>query len=263
MASLFMGTSGFAYPSWKPDFYLPKVPQKDFLKYYATRLNAVEINYTFRRLPSASTLENWVSATPDGFVFALKAPRAATHRRVLAEAGESIERFLASGVLELRHKLGPILWQLHPARKFDADDMAAFLALLPHRVEGNSIQNVVEVRHASFRDGAFIEMARRHSVAIALVDSDKHALIGDVTGDVVYMRLQKTSEESETGYTEPVLDIWAKRARAFAQGGVADDLPAVIGKAPAKTKRDVFIYMIAGAKERAPAAAVALIERLK
>jgi uncharacterized protein YecE (DUF72 family) len=141
--------------------------------------------------------------------------------------------------------------------------MAAFLALLPHRVEGSSIQNVVEVRHASFRDGAFIEMARRHSVAIALVDSDKHTLIADVTGAVVYMRLQKTSEEAETGYTGRMLDVWAKRASAFAQGGVADDLPAVIGKAPAKTKRDVFIYMIAGAKVRAPAAAMALIERLK
>ena len=258
-----VGIGGWVFKPWRGAFYPSDLPAARELEYASRKLTTIEINGTFYRTQTPASFRKWAAETPDDFVFSLKAPRAATHRRVLAEAGESIERFLASGVLELRHKLGPILWQLHPARKFDADDMAAFLALLPHRVEGNSIQNVVEVRHASFRDGAFIEMARRHSVAIALVDSDKHALIGDVTGDVVYMRLQKTSEEAETGYTGRMLDVWAKRARAFAQGGVADDLPAVIGKAPAKTKRDVFIYMIAGAKERAPAAAMALIERLK
>src|SRR6516164_7193501 len=258
-----VGIGGWVFKPWRGEFYPPDLPQARELEYASRKLTTIEINGTFYRTQAPASFRKWAAETPDDFVFSLKAPRAATHRRVLAEAGESIERFFASGVLALGRKLGLILWQLHPAKKFAADDVAAFLALLPRRVEGTAIANVVEVRHASFRDAAFIDMARKHSVAIALVDSDKHALIGDVTGDVVYMRLQKTSEESETGYTEPVLDIWANRARAFAQGGVADDLPAVIGKAPAKTKRDVFIYMIAGAKERAPAAALALIERLK
>jgi uncharacterized protein YecE (DUF72 family) len=258
-----VGIGGWVFKPWRGAFYPPDLPAARELEFASRKLTTIEINGTFYRTQTPTSFRKWAAETPDDFVFSLKAPRAATHRRLLAEAGESIERFLASGVLELRHKLGPILWQLHPAKRFDADDMAAFLALLPHRVEGCSIQNVVEVRHASFRDGAFIEMARRHSVAIALVDSDKHTLIADVTGDVVYMRLQKTSEEAETGYTGRMLDIWAKRTLAFAQGGVADDLPAVAGKAPAKRKRDVFIYMIAGAKVRAPAAAMALLERLK
>ena len=258
-----VGIGGWVFKPWRGAFYPPDLPAARELEYASRKLTTIEINGTFYRTQTPASFRKWAGETPDDFVFALKAPRAATHRRVLAEAGESIERFLASGVLELRHKLGPILWQLHPARKFDADDMAAFLALLPHRVEGSPIHNVIEVRHASFRDAAFIEMARRQSVAIALVDSDKHALIADVTGDVVYMRLQKTSEEAETGYSPAMLDTWAKRARALADGGAADDLPALAGNVPAKRKRDVFIYMIAGAKARAPAAAMALIKRLK
>ncbi len=258
-----VGIGGWVFKPWRGTFYPPDLAQARELEYASRKLTTIEINGTFYRTQTPASFRKWADETPDDFVFSLKAPRAATHRRVLAEAGELIERFFRSGVLELGRKLGPILWQLHPAKKFDADDMAGFLALLPHRVAGSAIANVIEVRHASFQDAAFIELARKHAVAIALVELDKHALIADVTGEVVYMRLQRTSDEVETGYSRQMLDIWARRARAFAEGGAADDVPAVAGKASAKRKRDVFIYMISGAKVRAPAAAMALIERLK
>jgi uncharacterized protein YecE (DUF72 family) len=195
-------------------------------------------------------------------VFSLKAPRYATHRTVLAEAGPSIERFLASGIFELGPKLGPILWQFHPAKKFVADDFAAFLDLLPEHCDGGSLRHVLEVRHESFLDPAFIELARKHGVAIALVDSEKHSPIADVTADFVYARLQRTSPEVKTGYRRPMLDSWAKRARRWAEGASPDDLATVSDKPALRKQRDVFIYMIAGAKERAPAAAMALLELL-
>jgi uncharacterized protein YecE (DUF72 family) len=182
---------------------------------------------------------------------------------VLAEAGESIERFFASGVSELKGKLGPILWQFHPGKKFEPDDFAAFLALLPERLKGRSIRHVVEVRHESFLVPSFIDLLRTFSAAVSLVESDKHPLICDVTSDFVYARLQRTSEENKVGYPLPALDTWAKRAQAWADGGPPDDLRTIAPSSPAGTKRDVFIYMIAGAKVRAPAAALALIERLK
>jgi uncharacterized protein YecE (DUF72 family) len=258
-----VGIGGWVFKPWRGEFYPPGLPHARELEYASRRLTTIEINGTFYRTQSRESFRKWASETPDDFVFSLKAPRSATHRRVLAEAGGSIERFFASGVLELGRKLGPILWQFHPGKKFEADDVAAFLELLPRRGEGNAVRHVIEVRHASFLDVAFIDLARKYSVALALLDSDKHAPIADVTGEFVYARLQQTSDKVKTGYRRPMLDIWAKRAQAWADGGVPDDLPAIAGNAPVKMKRDVFIYMIAGAKTRAPAAAMALIEQLK
>ena len=196
-------------------------------------------------------------------MFSLKGPRYATHRRVLAEAGPSIERFFASGVLGLKSKLGPILWQLPPTKAFDPGDFAAFLVLLPKQLDGRAILHAVEVRHDSFLNAAFVALLRAHSVAAVLVDSGKHPLIADITADFVYARLQRTSEAAPTGYTPAALRTWADRARTWAEGRTADDLATIAGPAPEANARDVFIYMIAGAKVRAPAAAVALIERLK
>jgi uncharacterized protein YecE (DUF72 family) len=217
---------------------------------------------TFYRTQKPESFRKWADETPDDFVFALKGPQFATNRRVLAEAGSSIERFFASGVLELKSKLGPILWQMAPTKKFDPEDFSGFLALLPPKLDGKAIRHVVEVRHESFLVPAFIDLLRKFSVAVVLVESGKHPLIADVTSDFVYARLQGTSDKEKTGYPAKALDLWAKRARTWADGGAPDDLATVGGKAPAKAKRDVFIYMISGAKVRAPAAAMALIERL-
>ena len=177
-------------------------------------------------------------------------------------AWKELQRFFASGVLELKSKLGPVLWQMAPTKKFDPDDFAAFLALLPQQLDGKAIRHAVEVRHASFLVPGFIELLGKFSVAVVLVDSEKHPLIADVTSDFVYARLQRTSEKVQTGYTPAVLDTWAKRAQAWAAGGASADLATIAGKSPAKKQRDVFVYMISGAKVRAPAAAMALIERV-
>ncbi|MEA2903442.1 MAG: hypothetical protein QOI12_829 [Alphaproteobacteria bacterium] len=258
-----VGIGGWVFKPWRGVFYPDGLPQARELDHASRQLTTIEINGTFYRTQKPDSFRKWAGETPDDFVFALKGPQFATNRRVLAEAGPSIERFFASGVLELKSKLGPVLWQMAPTKRFDPEDFAAFLALLPQRLDGKSIRHVVEVRHESFVTPAFIELLRRFSVAVVLVESDKHPPIADVTGDFVYARLQKTSETVKTGYRPAALEAWAKRAQVWAGGGAPDDLPTVAKPVPAKAPRDVFIYMIAGAKVRAPAAAMALLERLK
>ncbi|MFI4971233.1 MAG: DUF72 domain-containing protein [Hyphomicrobiales bacterium] len=218
---------------------------------------------TFYGAQKPESFRRWAAETPDDFVFSLKGPRFTTHRGVLAEAGPSIERFFASGVLELKAKLGPVLWQLPPTKAFEPEDFAAFLALLPQGLDGRPIRHAVEVRHRSFCVGEFVALMRKLSVAIALIDSDTHPLIADVTGDFLYLRLQRTSDEIATGYPAADLKTWAKRARAFADGGAPSDLSTLAPASGSKAKRDVFVYMISGAKVRAPAAAQALLAQLK
>jgi uncharacterized protein YecE (DUF72 family) len=258
-----VGIGGWVFAPWRGEFYPKGLPQARELEHASRQLTTIEINGTFYRTQTPASFRKWGAETPDDFVFSLKGPQFTTNRRVLAEAGESIERFFASGVLELKSKLGPILWQMAPTKKFDPEDFEAFLALLPQSLDGRPIRHVVEVRHESFLVPAFIDLLRKFSVAVVVVESDKHPLIADVTSDFVYARLQRTSEAVKTGYPPKALDTWTARAKIWAGGGVPEDLATISGKAPAKTKRDVFIYMISGAKVRAPAAAMALIERLK
>ncbi len=258
-----VGIGGWVYEPWRGTFYPKGLQQSRELAHASQKLTSIEINGTFYGTQRPASFQRWAAETPDDFVFSLKGPRYATHRRVLAEAGSSIERFFASGVLELKHKLGPVLWQLPPTKAFNADDFAAFLALLPAKLDGRAIRHAVEVRHASFVTPDFIALLRRHSVAPVLVDSEKHPLIADVTSDFVYARLQRTSERLKTGYAPAALDAWAKRAKAWAKGGVPADLDTIADAPRQKGKCDVFLYMISGAKVRAPSAAMALIERLK
>jgi uncharacterized protein YecE (DUF72 family) len=258
-----VGIGGWVYKPWRGAFYPKDLPQSRELAHASRHLTSIEINGTFYGAQKPASFQRWAQETPDDFVFSLKGPRYATHRRVLAEAGSSIERFFATGVLELKSKLGPILWQFAPTKVFDANDFAAFLALLPPRLDGIALRHAVEVRHESFLKPAFVELLRKHAVAVATIESDKHPLIADITSDFVYARLQRTSDKVKTGYTPAALDTWAGRAKTWADGGVPKDLPAIADAPRSNGKRDVFIYMIAGAKERAPAAAMALIERVK
>jgi uncharacterized protein YecE (DUF72 family) len=258
-----VGIGGWVFEPWRGEFYPAGLPQARELEYASQKVTSIEINATFYRTQTRESFRKWASETADDFVFSVKAPRSATHRRILAEAGGSIERFFDSGIFELGHKLGPILWQLHPGKKFQQDDLAAFLELLPRRAERQTIRHVIEVRDATFLNPAFIGLARQHSVAIALVDSEKHPLIADVTAEFVYARLQRTSGNVKTGYRRLALGMWSRCAKVWAGGGAPDDLPRISAEPPAKMKRDVFIYIISGAKERAPAAAMALIEQLK
>ena len=259
--SIRVGIGGWVYEPWRGVFYPKGLRQAEELAYASRRVTSIEINGTFYGTQKPESFRRWADETPDDFIFSLKGPRYATHRRLLAEAGESVERFIASGVLELKSKLGPLVWQFAPTKKFDADDFAAFLALLPERLDGRSIRHAVEARHESFVSPAFVDLLRKHSVAPVLVDSEKHPMIADVTSDFVYLRLERSSETIETGYKPAELDRWGNRAKTWAEGGAPDDLPTIAPPMSGGRKRDVFVYMISGAKVRAPAAAMALIER--
>ena len=205
----------------------------------------------------------WHGETPDDFIFSVKGPRFATNRRVLAEAGESIERFFKSGVTELKAKLGPINWQFATTKRFDAEDFAAFLTLLPKSVDGLAIRHVVEVRHESFKHPEFVALAREHGVAVAMAGDAEYPQIADVTAPFVYARIMGTTETEAYGYSAAALDQWAARAKTWAAGGSPQDLETVApAPKPQGAGREVFLYVISGHKERNPAAAMALIERI-
>lgn len=240
-----IGIGGWTFEPWRGTFYPPGLPQARELEYAGQHLTAIEINGTFYRTQSAASFAKWRDAVPEGFVFAVKASRFCTNRKVLAEAGESIGKFVGQGLTELGGKLGPILWQLAATKKFEPDDMAAFLALLPAKEDGLDLRHALEARHESFDDPAFFDMARRHNVAVVFADSDKYPRFDEQTADFTYARLQNTREEIATGYTDAELDQWSKQVQDWAKG-----------------ERDVFAFFISGAKVRAPVAAQALIARL-
>jgi len=257
------GIGGWTFAPWRGVFYPKGTRQADELNYASRKLTAIEINGTYYSSQKPETFAKWAADTPDGFVFSLKASRFCTNRRVLADAGESIERFLTQGLSELGDRLGPILWQFMATKAFAREDFAAFLDLLPQSLDGRTLRHCVEVRHPSFQDGAFVDLAREHGVAICLADHDTFPMIADVTADFAYARLIKGADDIETCYPPAEIDAWAERFKAFARGEAPDDLPLI---APAAAKaplgRDVFAYFISSGKVRAPAGAMALIERL-
>jgi uncharacterized protein YecE (DUF72 family) len=258
---IFIGVGGWTYEPWRGDFYPDGLPQKRELEYMSRALTSIEINGTYYGSQKPESFIKWREETPDGFVFSLKGPRFATNRRVLAEAGESVERFLSSGVLELREKLGPINWQFMATKKFDAEDFAKFLTLLPKERDGRKIRHAVEVRHASFATPEFVALAREHGVAIIVAGDSEFPQIADVTADFVYARIMGTQEKPKTGYASKALDLWAERAQTWAAGEMPKDLEGVAPAAP-KVPRDVFFYVISGFKANNPRAADALIERV-
>ena len=260
-----VGIGGWTFAPWRGPFYPKGLPHSGELAYASRHVTAIEINGTFYRTQSPVSYARWAAETPDGFVFSLKGHRSVTNRKVLAEAGDSIGLFLNSGITELGDKLGPILWQLAPLKRFDAADIDAFLGLLPPEQAGRPLRHVLEVRHPSFLVPEFAEIARRRNVTVVYADSDDYASLADPSGEFVYARLQRSSAEHEAGYAEVDLDAWAERAKVWASGGVPDDLPR-IEAAPAKVEtgkpRDVYLFFISGEKVRNPAAAQALIARL-
>jgi uncharacterized protein YecE (DUF72 family) len=263
MAMTRVGVGGWVFAPWRGTFYPPGLPQSRELEYASRHLTAIEINGTFYGSQKPASFRRWHEETPEDFVFSLKGPRFATHRRELGEAGASIERFFTSGVLELGDKLGPVLWQFPAATRFDAERFAAFLALLPASIEGRKLRHVVEASHASFAAAAFIDLLRKHGVALALVDAADRPAVFDLTADFVYARLRRSTEEEPAGYPQSALKTWAKRFETWAAGGEPKDLPRIHAKpAPAAKVRDCFAYFIGGAKMRAPAAAQALLQNL-
>ena len=257
-----VGVGGWVYEPWRDNFYPAGLAHTRELEYLSRRVTAIEINATYYRTQTAASFAKWRDATPDDFVFAVKATRYATNRRVLGEAGESIERFVASGLAELGPKLGPIVWQFATTKQFDADDFAAFLRLLPARVGSTPLRHVMEVRHPSFKSADYVALARRHGVATVFADSDDYPSFADVTGDFVYARLMRCESACETGYPGETIAAWAERAQAWRAGREAAGLPRVEAAGAPAAARDVFLFFISGAKERAPAAAVATLAAL-
>ena len=240
-----IGIGGWSFPPWRDNFFPKGLAQAKELHFASRQLGAIEINGTFYSRQSRSTWEKWAAEVPDGFQFALKASRYCVTRPRLADAGEGIGNFLVQGLSALGNKLGPILWMLAARRKFDRDDIAAFLELLPETYDGLRMRHVIEPRHESFRDEAFFDLCRARNVAVVFGDDDEFPCIEADTADFAYARLQRMRSEVATGYDAAALDSFAKRAKAWRKAG-----------------RDSYIFMINGAKERAPAAALALQERL-
>jgi len=258
-----VGIGGWTYEPWRGTFYPDGLPQKRELEYASRRLTSIEINGTFYGAQKPATFAKWREETPDGFVFSLKAPRFATNRNVLADAGPTIARFLAGGVTELKDKLGPINWQLAPAKKFETADFEAFLRLLPKEAGGRPLRHVVEVRHGSFRSPDFIALLREHDVAVAIAGDSDYPQIADATAPFVYARIMGTQQSEASGYSDGALDLWAARAQAWSRGAAAPGLDHVGPPSADGKPRDVYIYVISGHKVRNPAAAMALQRRCR
>jgi uncharacterized protein YecE (DUF72 family) len=259
-----VGIGGWNYEPWRETFYPPGTPQSRELEYASRQVTAIEINGTFYRLQKPPVYAKWRDATPEHFVFSLKAPRFIVQRKELAGAGPGIERFIASGIAELGPKLGPLLWQFEPWKHFDAGDVGAFLELLPRSAGGWPLRHVIEARHKSFLSPEFLDLARKRGAGIVFVDDPKFPAFADVTADFIYARLRRCEAAIPTGYSQADLDTWASRAHSWAQGTVPADLARLEPAAETpRAPRDVFVYFINGAKEHAPAAARALLARLR
>ena len=234
-----VGIGGWTFAPWRGLFYPKDLPHKRELEFASRKLTSIEINGTYYSTFKPESWKKWRNETPDGFVFSVKASRFCTNRRELVGAGDSIEKFAGQGLDELGDRLGPINWQFMATKKFDPDDLAAFLDLLP-----KGYRHAIEVRNESFRDKRFYALAKKHNAAIVFADDDEFPAIDEETSDFTYTRLMRAKKSVKTGYAPVELDKWAKQAEKWAKRG------------------DVFVYFISGAKERNPAAAEALIARV-
>lgn len=239
-----IGIGGWTYEPWRGVFYPEGLTHKRELEFASRRLTSIEINGTYYSTFKPASWAKWRDETPEGFVFAVKASRYCTNRKILSGADEGIARFIGQGIAELRERLGPINWQFMGTKKFDPEDFEGFLKLLPREVDGLPLRHALEVRHQSFKSERFYELARRYGAAVVFADDDDFPEIDEPTADFTYARLMRTKEEVETGYTATELARWADRVRDWTMRG------------------DAFVYFISGAKVRAPAAAQALIERV-
>jgi uncharacterized protein YecE (DUF72 family) len=242
-----IGVGGWTFEPWRDSFYPAGLAHSKELHYASRRLSAIEVNGTYYSTFKPPTFAKWHSETPDGFMFSLKANRFATNRRVLAEAGDSITRFVESGISELKDKLGPIVWQFMPAKRFEPGDFEAFLALLPKAVDGRKLRHALDVRHESFATPAFLALSRQYDCTPVCTDSENFPAIADAEANFAYLRLMRSQSDVPTGYTPEAIARCAHGVRSWTNG---------------EQPRDVFVYFINGAKERAPAGAMALLTQL-
>jgi len=239
-----IGIGGWTYPPWRGVFYPDKLPQAKELEYASQQLGAIEINATFYGRQSPKSWAAWEKTVPEGFQFTIKGSRYCVTRSKLGEAAEGIANFVAQGFSVLGPKLGPILWMFDRRRKFDREDIAAFLKILPGDVDGQPLRHALEPRNESFRDEKFFDLCRDHDVAVVYGDDDEFPCLDAETASFRYARLQRMREEVPTGYDDQALDAFADRAREWRKRG------------------DTYIFMINGAKVHAPASALALQQKL-
>lgn len=261
-ARIRVGVGGWTYEPWRGSFYPAGWPQSRELEYASRRLSAIEINGTYYSTQKAASFAKWRDETPDDFVFSMKAHRLATNRRVLAEAGESIRWFVGSGIAALGPKLGPVVWQFAPTKRFDAADFEAFLKLLPREAQGLPLRHALDVRHESFACGQFLDLARRYGAAAVFTDADDYPSFADLTSDFVYVREMRTDAALPLGCTAAALDDIAACAEAWRRGDEPARVPKIEAAPAPRRPRDVYVFFISGAKEKAPAAAMALRERV-
>ncbi|MCV0349947.1 MAG: DUF72 domain-containing protein [Nitratireductor sp.] len=254
------GMGGWTFQPWEGTFYPDDLPKKRQLEYAARQVPTIEVNGTYYGSQKPATYAKWADEAPDGFVFSLKGNRFVTNRKVLSEASASLEKFLGSGITEMGDKLGPLVWQFAPTKKFDPEDFEGFLKLLPAERDGIALRHVLEVRHDSFCTPEFPQLVRKYGAAICYAHHNTYPEIADVTGDFVYARLQRGEDDVPTAYPPAELEGWARRAEQWAEGGQPDDLPIVDpGFTAEKKPRDVFVYFIHEGKIRAPHAAKAFM----
>ena len=253
------GIGGWTFDPWEGTFYPETLTKKRQLEFASRELTAIEVNGTYYSSQKPATFAKWAAEVPENFVFSLKASRFCTNRKVLAEAGPSVEKFLTQGITELGAHLGPILWQFMGTKKFEPDDFEAFLALLPKSQDGISLRHVVEPRHASFQVPEFVDLLAKYGVAAVCADHHDYPMFADATADFVYARLQKGEDDIATCYSPKEIDAWAGRLKTYARGDTPDDLPAIAPDRTAeKAPRDVFAFFITGGKVNAPNGARAL-----
>ena len=257
-----VGIGGWTYAPWRNNFYPDPLVQRRELEYASHQLRVIEVNGTFYRAQKPATYAKWAAETPADFVFSLKAPRYITQAARLADAGKGIRGFIQGGLAELGDRLGPILWQLPPSRPFDADDLAAFLEALPPQLNGQPLRHALEVRDVSFLDERYVTLARSHGTATVFTDSPDFPALADLTGEFVYVRLKHSVDEIPTGYSPAALGRWARHASNWAAGNDIAALPHVGAVQTQTAPRDVFVFFIGAAKQRNPAAAMALQARV-
>jgi uncharacterized protein YecE (DUF72 family) len=256
------GIGGWNFEPWRGSFYPEGLPHDRELEFASRQLGTIEINSTFHRTQKRDTFAKWRDQAPDGFVFSVKALAFATNRRVLSEGIDSARNFLQSGVAALGPKLGPIVWRFAPTKAFDAAEFEAFVSALPREIEGVALRHALDVRHPSFRCDEYVDFARRHRCATVYSDADDSPKIADVTADFVYARIVVANGRTVTGFKPGVLDEIAQWAKTWRDGGNPAALPLIETTPAVGMPRDVFVYFINGAKEKAPAAALALQKRL-
>ncbi|MFC5741002.1 DUF72 domain-containing protein [Dyella tabacisoli] len=256
------GIGGWTFAPWRKNFYPDGLPQRRELEYASRQLRAIEINGTYYGAQKPDTYARWAGETPAGFVFSLKAPRYISEGKPLRDTGKGIYGFVHGGLAEMGDRLGPILWQLPPSRPFDADDLAAFMDLLPRQLNGTTLRHVLEVRHPGFLTERYVTLARAHAIPTVFTDSPDYPSLADQTGDFTYARLMRSEANVDTGYSAAALDDWAARAQRWAAGKDVAELPHVTAAPAIGQARDVFVFFISSAKHRNPAAAMALQSRI-